>query len=142
MNRMLATAMVVGAMSGCASPIKPQMEQRLAGVTAYGPVQCTGCVTEWQRAQLWLAQHSVWRLQTATDVMLTTYSPTRSEPSYGFQVLKTPLGENRFEIAISAVCGNLFGCQPDLHYVTRAFYHYVQTGQDVLAGAGYLSGIR
>jgi hypothetical protein len=98
---------------------------------------CDEC---WERAQLWIVKHSKWKIQTATNVLIQTYNPTGSDPSYGFTVTKEPAGNGRYRITIEMSCGNMFGCSPKAEDVERAFYHYVIHGEDLLVGVRGLGG--
>ena len=105
---------------------------------------CEGadCTDMWQRAQLWVANHSKWKIQTATDVLIETFNPIGYQPSYGFSVTREPLGNGRYRISMALHCGNPLGCDPKATDVLAAFNYYVASGRDVLAGIGNLSGIR
>jgi len=132
---------IAAALAGCAATISPRIQANLAQAQDR-PVPCADtCKLQWERAQLWLVQHSAWKLQMATDVVLQTYNPPAHDVTYGFQVTRTPAGSG-YVIALQLVCGNMYGCDPLPADVRRAFYHYVATGDDLLAGAGYLGAIR
>jgi hypothetical protein len=109
---------------------------------AFATCDSTTCREQWERAQVWIALHSKWKVQTATDVMIETYNPTQYDPSYGFSVLKAPVGGGRYHIGLALKCGNAFGCSPSVQQVRTAFVHYVITGTDLLAGQRALGGIR
>lgn len=128
---------------GCANTqLREALAARLAGAPPDAPLPCVGeCKTEWQRAQLWLAKHSRWKLQATTDVILQTYNPINHEPSYGFSVAREPSADG-YTITMSLGCGNAFGCDPLPTDVRRAFYQYVSTGTDVLVGMPYMSALR
>lgn len=111
------------------------------GPDAPSVVTCdSGCRTQWERAQVWVAQHSKWKIQQATDVLIDTFNPV--DGGYGFRVTKTPTGQpGRYRIELLAACGSgkLEGCYPTEDLVMRAFSRYIATGDDVLTrvGAGY-----
>lgn len=129
--------------AGCTTnSISTRLQATLAAATTTGPVECTGCKAEWERAQLWLTRHSKWKMQTATDVVLQTFSPVNYDVSYGFTITKEPVLEGKYRIKLAMACGNPLGCDPAPSDVGRAFYHYVATGVDVLEGLGYLGSIR
>lgn len=128
---------------GCGSTTNKAMLTALEPATGIGPqVICdsTNASLYWQRAQLWLAKHSRWKIQTATDVMIQTYNPGNYEPSYGFTAMKEPIAGGQMRITIEMVCGNALGCDPKAEDVRRAFLYYVQTGTDLLEGVGRLGG--
>ena len=95
------------------------------------------CKEYWERAQVWVAHHSLWTIQTATDVLIQTGSPGAGDLGYAFTVTRDPLGEGRYRIVVDPYCAGTAGsdCTPSPRDVARAFYHYVLTGEDVLAGA-------
>lgn len=155
MNRVRAVACVsllslsaVG--SGCASKTSAPMLAALAAVPAVPtPSVCdaTSCKEQWERAQVWVAKHSRWKIQTATEVQIATFNPTgdvAERASYGMSVLKEPAEGGRSRITLSLSCGStspMISCDPKPVDIQRAFYHYIQTGKDVLEGLT-LSGIR
>ena len=100
-----------------------------------------GANRKWQRAQLWLANHSIYKIQVVTDVVLQTFNPPQAEPNYGFSITREPTGSDTYVIRMQMVCGNMFGCSPDPIDVRNGFYYYLKTGTDLFQGQGY-SGIR
>ena len=104
--------------------------------------EASSCAEMWQRAQLWVVNHSKWKIQTATDVVIETFNPVGYDASYGFTITKEPQGSGKYDIMMKASCGNAFGCNPKMNDVWNAFNYYVGTGRDVLSGVGNLSGIR
>lgn len=143
--RELLICFAVFALAGCSTMDQPggRLYSQFSKVAQDDvPVECqSACKPEWERAQLWLAAHSRWKLQLVTDVMLQTYSPVDSEVSYGFVATKTPKPDG-YTINLGLVCGNPLGCDPSAAAVRGAFYRYVRTGEDVLAGVPVLGSIR
>jgi hypothetical protein len=137
MKRVFWCAIALGAVACVhATPLS------LGPATGTGPVVCdSGCASEWQRAQLWVAKHSRWKIQTATDVLLQTYNPSGYEPTYGFTATKEPLVGGKYRISLAMDCGNPLGCDSRREDIQAAFYYYVATGNDVLAGQR-VGGIR
>lgn len=69
------------------------------------------CKAKWEAAQIWVVHHSGFKIQTATDVLIQTYSSgDSSDTRIQMQVTKEPLGGGRYQIAIALGCNNLFGC--------------------------------
>lgn len=101
-----------------------------------GPVVCdTGCKVAWERAQYWIVTHSMMKVQTATDVIVTTYNP--SSGRYGFTATREPIAGGQYRITIAPSCYVGFsGCNPDREDLVAAFNYYVQTGRDVIAESG------
>ncbi|MHB2032557.1 MAG: hypothetical protein ACYCVE_04180 [Gemmatimonadaceae bacterium] len=117
----------------------------LAPANVFGAsVACdsTSCKDDWDRAQLWIVNHSKYKIQTATDVLVETFNPSDDAPNYGFTATKEPQGSGHYVIALALTSGNMLGCDPKPRDVQRAFLFYVQTGRDLLAGMNGLSGIR
>ena len=131
------------ALFGC-SPVSTRLKSTLAPAANIGDsVTCGGgCMIEWERAQIWIARHSRWKIQVSTDVQVQTYSSVRGDPSYGFSITKEPVGSGKYVIRMELVCGNMFGCDPKPLDVKNAFYYYVLSGVDLLEGQGPLSGLR
>lgn len=147
MRRILLLGLVVA----CAPVTPAPMTAALAPVAAIpAPVECdvASCPERWQRAQAWIARHSRWKIRAATDVMIETFNPTGDDverATYGFQALRYPVEAGRYRISLKAICGSpspLIRCDPKSADVERAFYHFVATGTDVLAGLTRLGGIR
>lgn len=105
-------------------------------------VDCdASCTLEWQRAQLWLAKHSAWKIQSSSEVIIQTYNGTQYSPTYAFNVTKEPTGSGTYRISMGLACGNALGCNPNALDVRTAFLYYVKTGKDVLVGVGGMSAI-
>lgn len=104
-------ALAAAMLTACAGPAIEEMSDE-----AKAPLYCVGkeqCDLYWKRAQLWVAQNSRWKIQTATDVVITTFTPTGQSADYGYQVTREPLdGDGREQIKIQPMCANLFGCGP------------------------------
>jgi hypothetical protein len=108
-------------------------------------VECdsSDCDEKWGRAQFWVSKHSRVKIQIATDVILETYNST-DHPYYSINVTKEPLGSGRHKIAINFYCGtDIFDCDPPTEdQAKNSFYHYLNTGKDVIAEADGWLGLR
>lgn len=107
-----------------------------AGLPMAASVTCDSadCALQWQRAQLWLSRHSIWKLEIGPEVV-ETYRPKQGEPGYGFRVRRRELRAGTYEITIEAACGIAFEeCTPPWDEVKSAFLQYLRTGNDVLEG--------
>lgn len=137
----LLASMLLGA--GC-NVVSTRLQPTLEPAANIGTsVTCQdGCKAEWERAQLWIANHSKWKMQISTDVLIQTYNPVNHDVSYGFAVTKEPIGNGRYLIRLALACGNLYGCDPKPIDVSKAFYYYVKNGRDLLQGQGYMGAIR
>lgn len=93
----------------------PERQAKLQQFRETIPV-CEGeadCKAKWEAAQLWVVHNSRYKIQTATDVVIHTYTPVGADPSIGARVTKEPLGGGRYQIVVSVFCDNIFGCVPD-----------------------------
>ena len=81
------------------------------------PVECADkptCDRYWQRAQVWIARNSRYRIQTANDVLIQTFGPGGSTTDLAFSLVREPVGAAGASlISITAGCDNIFGCFPD-----------------------------
>jgi len=125
-------AIVVLVAGACAGP-----PLDLGPAASAGPVVCdTGCKVAWERTQFWIAKHSPMKIQTATDVLVTTYNPTGNN-AYGFTATREPLAGGQYRITIKAFCQDvLTPCNPRNEEVVAAFNYYVATGRDVITESG------
>ena len=81
------------------------------------------------------------KIQTSTDVLIDTYNPTSNMGStYGFSVMKEPIGNDSYKITLVATCSGMF-CSPKPDEVRKSFYYYLNTGKDVLEGIDGLMSI-
>jgi hypothetical protein len=121
--------------SGC-STTSPRAAATLEALPIVNAAPCDSldCATQWERAQVWIARHSRWKIQTASSVLIQTYNPKKNDLTYGFIVTREPEGEGRYRIQFEPQCGNFLGCDPSKNRLTRAFYRYILTGEDVLVG--------
>lgn len=102
-------------LAACAS--SPERQAKMEEINRTIPT-CSGekdCKAKWEMAQVWIVKNAGYKLQTATDVLLQTYSPTGSSTSIGVRALKEPVGAGRYNIMVSVWCDNIFGCFPDAH---------------------------
>jgi hypothetical protein len=148
MLRRLFPLLIVSAVGlvGCAPRSAPAFEKALLLTPVAGEAACeaAACEAMWQRAQVWIANHSVMRLQTATPAILSTFGPARMNPVYGFQIVKEPTVSGASRITAQLSCGSsgtFTKCEPSEADVRRALFHYLKTGEDVLLLRGTLAGV-
>lgn len=110
MKTLIATSLALAFLSGCAAP-EPMTAEQAKLMEAPICDSSNSCTLMWQRAQLWLVNNSTWRLQMANDTLLQTFGPGDST-DVAYTVTRTPLGGDRYQIAMRAGCGNIFGCVP------------------------------
>jgi len=123
----LNLAILCVALAGCAG-----MQAQNMSAEATEPLICDGvdqCALYWKRAQLWVAKNSRWKIQSATDVVITTYTPVRSSADFGYQITREPLDAGAKErIVMQPICVNMFGCG-DLNATVISFKRYVRGAQ-------------
>lgn len=108
----LITVITALVLAGCATGPQLTPEQRSAMLQ---PVVCADkvqCDLYWQRAQLWVAQHSHWRIQLANDVLIQTYGPGNSSPDTAYTITRINAANGSGQIKMRAACDNIFGCIP------------------------------
>lgn len=127
MRTTILTAFSLGALlGGCALPdqnLTADEQNQLA------PVECRGadqCNKMWQRAQVWIAKNSAYRIQLANDVVITTFNPPEHSTSLGYSVLKEPKGADLFEINSRAGCANMWGCRPHPNKARAALHRFIR----------------
>lgn len=133
----------------CAAGTSAALNEALTPARSLGTsVTCSSpCTVEWQRAQFWIAQHSVAKIRTATDVRIETEPATTItgfDAEYSFLSLREPVVDG-YRITLMPRCvGGMRGCSPKQPDVVSAFLYYVKTGTDILVGhdTGTLSGLK
>lgn len=152
MNRRnaLSVSLMLAAVVGCVSTTSSEVLVALAPAPAVpSPIMCDAstCAQRWERSQVWIAKHGLKKIQIATDVQIATFAPVGNlteRQGYGFTALKEPVDRGRYRISLSMTCGSsgdFVACTPRPVDVQRAFYHYVETGTDLLEGVHSLGGI-
>lgn len=127
MNRVFKYSALVAlsVLAGCAtSPALTQAEIE----ELHKPLTCKDkneCDLLWQHAQVWLSANSGYRIQSATDTVISTYGPMNNSPTLAYQITKIPDGSGGARIAITGGCANIFGCIPRLENAALDFKRYV-----------------
>jgi hypothetical protein len=142
----MAAAVLGG--SACSSMFQtsPALVTALAPAAGYATgVECdaTTCKERWERAQIWVAKHSMFKIQTATDVLIQTFG-TQNDVRYTFSVTKEPLGGGKYRIVAEVVCGswNIHMCRPpEMPELRTAIHYFIATGEDVFAKPGAMEKV-
>ena len=107
--------------SGCATgPKLTEAELKEANE----PLICANkqqCDLYWQRAQVWVAEKSFYKIQLANDVIIQTYSPPADSMYMGYTIIKSPMSNGSAEIKFNPVCNSVFGCVGGIESTTLAF---------------------
>ena len=110
--------------SGCAQQVNPQVAAQ-----AQEPVYCQGkeqCDAYWAKAKAWIAMNSGWKIQMADETVISTYTPVGTSAVLGYQVVRTPLGDDKSEIVVQTACANMFGCIPNASEQTAKLKNYIK----------------
>lgn len=120
--------------AGCAS-LTPEQQAKLADVDKF-PLEFRASKPEsvdaWGRAQSFIGRFSSMQIQIATDYAIQTYVPPDTRLMYGYNVTKTPAGED-VSFEVQCFCGNILGTG---HAVRNAHIlaYYMKTGELVEYG--------
>ena len=112
-------------LAACAAPPKLTPQEMAEAQT---PLTCSTkaeCDLYWQKAQIWLVNNSAYRVQSATDTVISTYGPINGQPNFAFTITKLPNGNGGALITLQGACGNMFGCIPPLEGFVLNFRRYV-----------------
>lgn len=125
MKRMVAGVLGI-AVAGCATvgEVDPAMAKE-----ANAPLLCEGkdqCDLYWRRAQVWLASNSHYRIQSATDTVISTHGPTQHSVDRAYQIVRVPLSSKIDQITIQSGCANIFGCSTNELERALSFKRYVR----------------
>jgi hypothetical protein len=105
---------------------------QIAGETmeqATAPLTCTNkaeCDAWWARAQVWVSNHSEYKLQTVTDSIIQTDGPSGGKRALAYQITKTPSNEGTATIGFAAHCDNMLGCEPNPWKAGADFKQFVR----------------
>ncbi|MGP2412818.1 hypothetical protein ACTUSQ_01445 [Pantoea ananatis] len=126
MNKIFLVFIFSLTMVGCAKKVDPALQAEVMK-----PLICKDekqCDTYWKRSQFWIANNSSWKIQTATDTLISTYNPAPYSPLLAYQASKMPHDDGSSQIFIKPYCDNMFGCQPDIYQAVVAFKSFVRNG--------------
>ena len=123
---------LVCAVGGCAANSNLQPEQKLLLDRALAfPTDFTvdrkDAGDAWGRAQSFVGRFSSMKLQTASDFVIQTYNPGDGDVAYGYNVTKTPAGDDvQFDVRCGS--GNMFAvgeASKNAHILA----YYMKTGE-------------
>lgn len=120
-----AALLAAAALAGCAN----MADTPPPGSEAYEPLTCASrpeCDVYWTRAQVWVADHSRYKIQTATDAVIQTYGPIEWRPDLAYKVTREAKADGSARIRIDATCYSPAGCAPSRTEATIAFKRYVR----------------
>ncbi|MCC8393334.1 hypothetical protein LJ656_12090 [Paraburkholderia sp. MMS20-SJTR3] len=125
-NKSLLAALCLTALAGCASrgQVDPDVMQ-----IATKPLTCASraeCDMWWQRAQSWVASHSKYPIETATDSLIQTAGPDGGKRALAYQITRTANPDGTATIGFSAHCDGSLGCKPNPWEAGADFKQYVR----------------
>lgn len=114
----IAIAAVVAAATGCAT------YRQTAVATLVCESQAT-CDSIWQRAQVWVATNSAYRIQLANNNIIQTYGPHENvHDAVAFTITREPTTSGTTAIRIRGSCHpTIYGCLFDPAPLTNQLFH-------------------
>ena len=115
----LATIFTTAMLGGCVSSAPPLVTP---------PLVCIGeeqCKLYWERAQVWVAQNSSWKIQVATSVLIQTYNAADGSSYNHYSLMREPLESGTEVITMTTGCDNIFGCAVRADVARRSLYEFV-----------------
>lgn len=111
----LIVILLTSSLFGCASTPSPEQEMKKSEYLNTIPI-CDiklDCTAKWEAAQLWVAKNAGYKIQTATNVVIETFNPTRDDTYLAAKITKEPIGSGKYKIVATLWCNNMFGCNPN-----------------------------
>ncbi|AET90545.1 hypothetical protein BYI23_A027070 [Burkholderia sp. YI23] len=128
-------------LSGCAvqdQVSSTTMEQATAPLTCMSKAECDAW---WARAQVWVTNHSEYKLQTITDSIIQTAGPSSGKRALAYQITKTPTNEGTATIGFAAHCEHPLGCEPNPWQAGADFKQFVRNGPGLRKTATPQAGV-
>ena len=124
----LATAIAIALLAGCSTkarfPATPWSRPPRRSRAQIRPNVTLGG----RRAQVWVINHSEYKLQTVTDSIIQTDGPSGGKRALAYQITKTPSNEGTATIGFAAHCDNMLGCEPNPWKAGADFKQFVRGG--------------
>jgi len=120
--------------AGCAAVPSAKVQARLAELVRTTPicVDESDCNAKWETAQLWVVHNAAYKIRTATNVVIETFTPDHSETSIAVRITREPAGGGKYKLIIAVWCDNLFGCFPNQWDALLDFNRTVGTVNELL----------
>ncbi|SAK43137.1 hypothetical protein AWB81_00201 [Caballeronia arationis] len=141
MKKTMLSASALAAMASIALVVGCSTQGQVSGETmeqATSPLTCMNkaeCDAWWGRAQVWVTNHSEYKLQTVTDSIIQTAGPSGGKRALAYQITKTPSNEGTATIGFAAHCDNMLGCEPNPWKAGADFKQFVRGGPSPQPGA-------
>ena len=133
---MSTVAAAITLLAGCSTTGQisgETMEQATAPLTCTNKAECDAW---WARAQVWVINHSEYKLQTVTDSIIQTDGPSGGKRALAYQITKTPSNEGTATIGFAAHCDNMLGCEPNPWKAGADFKQFVRGGPSQMGTPG------
>lgn len=102
----LLLVLVVWVLGGCSVKLPKDLEPQTAEALRNAPAcdSKQSCESLMELAQIWVNKNTAMRIQSATNVVISTYDDaTSKEPS--FNISKEPIGAGRFHLVLNVANG-------------------------------------
>ncbi|CAB3791104.1 hypothetical protein [Paraburkholderia caffeinilytica] len=119
-------AVLCAAAAGCSTQgqVDPDVMQ-----IATTPLTCSTkaeCDVWWQRAQTWVAGHSKYEIESATDTLIQTSGPDGGKRALAYQITRASNPDGTATIGFAAHCDGSMGCKPNPWEAGADFKQYVR----------------
>jgi hypothetical protein len=126
MKKDLLLVLCVVVAAGCSTQgqVNPDVMQ-----IATTPLTCSNkaeCDVWWQRAQTWVASHSTYKVESATDTLIQTAGPDGGKRALAYQITRAPNPDGTATIGFAAHCDGSLGCKPNPWEAGADFKGYVR----------------
>lgn len=111
----------------CVPPPSPQ-EAAALQAAANRPVTCSSkadCDAKWSMAVQWVQQHSAYKFQSATDLVIQTMGPLPDDPRPAFTVTRINNADGSGSFQFDGGCDNDFGCIPSMLESRASFVTFI-----------------
>jgi hypothetical protein len=114
------------AAAGCSTQgqVNPDVMQ-----IATTPLTCSTkaeCDIWWQRAQIWVASHSKYAIESESDTLIQTGGPDGGKRALAYQITRTQNPDGTATIGFAAHCDGSLGCKPNPWEAGADFKEYVR----------------
>jgi hypothetical protein len=127
-NKGLLAALCLGFVAAAGCSTQGQVDPDVMQI-ATKPLTCSNkaeCDVWWQRAQTWVASHSTYKIESATDSLIQTAGPDGGKRALAYQITRTANPDGTAIIGFAAHCDGSMGCKPNPWEAGADFKQYVR----------------
>jgi hypothetical protein len=127
-NRGLLAVLCSGLMAAAGCSTQGQVDPDVMQI-ATKPLTCSNkaeCDVWWQRAHTWVASHSTYQIESATDSLIQTAGPDGGKRALAYQITRTANPDGTATIGFAAHCDGSLGCKPNPWEAGADFKEYVR----------------